>query len=164
MILNNGKISEFDCLYVDIDDTLITGKFVAFMDLTWRIFKSKWLANVLAYIQRKYKFYIVNQRVAELIYYTLRETDVNVVVLTARGPNKDNELLVKDIFGEIYYPNVVALGSYDPGHDKANYICKNTTYHQKAMLIDDNLRTRILVRNLFIESVHPDMIEFERVK
>lgn len=167
MILNNDKISELDCLYVDIDDTLITGKFVAFMDLTWRIFKSKWLANVLAYIQRKYKFYTINQKVAELIYYTLKETDVEVIILTAREFNIDNSKLINDILGNKLIPKIVSLGSTCPYQDKLEYMIKNLKRgkcSRNSMLIDDNLRTRLVVRDFGFLSVHPDMIEFERVE
>ena len=64
MKINSDTFYFTQTLIVDIDDTLIYGKFVEFMDLTWRLFKSPSLAKLLCLIQQKLKFYKVNHKVA----------------------------------------------------------------------------------------------------
>ena len=136
------NIEDYNHLVVDIDDTLIYGRFVEFIDLCWRLFKSKTLAGLLMKIQQKFRLYKVNHRVAELIVKSVYRSDIKVTFLTARGKSKYTKKMIGDIFS--FDPDIfelVELGSDHPNYDKYDWIDENGL--DDVLLIDDNLKTRI---------------------
>lgn len=146
-------VEKYNHIVFDIDDTLIYGRFVEFIDLTWRLFKSKRLAKLLMHIQQKYRLYKVNYRVAELIIKCMYRTDIRVTFLTARGESEDTRIMLGNIFS---YPNfmfeLVELGSDYPQYDKYEWIKNNGL--DDVLLIDDNLITRICCYEI-CDCIHP---------
>lgn len=156
MVLNDDLYWYNDVLVCDIDDTLIYGKFVALMDLTWKIFKSRTLAKFLAKIQTKFRLYKVNHRVAELIVQFLIHTK-RVKILTARSYDKSIIKMIQDIIPTEGFISVHCLASDDPSRDKFEWIQGNFDLSkEKVLLIDDNLRIRLKCIELHnIETYHP---------
>lgn len=144
-----------DVLVCDIDDTLIYGKFVAFMDLTWKIFKSPMLAKVLSKIQTKFKLYKVHHKIAELVVQFMINGK-RVYFLTARGFDISTVDMINDIIPANGFMKVVQLGSRDPSRDKFEWI-QGKFNKEQILLIDDNLRTRLKCIELNnIETYHPE--------
>lgn len=159
--MNNDDLYWYnDVLVCDIDDTLIYGKFTAFMDLTWRIFKSKTLAKLLAKIQTKFKLYKVNHKVAELIVQFLINMK-RVVILTARSYDKSIIKMIQDIIPTEGFISAHCLGSDDPSRDKYEWIHASFNETEEILLIDDNLRTRLKCLELHnVEAYHPEDLKY----
>lgn len=148
-----------DILVCDIDDTLIYGKFVALMDLTWRIFKSPKLAKILARIQAKFKLYKVHYKIAELIVKFMINGK-RIYFLTARGFDISTTDMINDIIPTRGFMNVVQLGSMDPSRDKFEWI-QGKFNKEKILLIDDNLQTRLKCIELQnVEAYHPEDLKY----
>lgn len=149
-----------DALVCDIDDTLIYGKFVAFMDLTWKIFKSPMLAKILSKIQAKFKFYKVHHKIAELVVQFIINGK-RVYFLTARGFDISTVNMINDIIPTRGWMKIVQLGSKDPSRDKFEWIQGNLDSKEKILLIDDNLRTRLKCIELHnVEAYHPEDLKY----
>lgn len=143
-----------DVLVCDIDDTLIYGKFVALMDLTWKIFKSPILAKVLSKIQTKFKLYKVHHKIAELVVQFMINGK-RVYFLTARGFDISTVDMINDIIPANGFMKVVQLGSRDPSRDKFEWM-QGKFDKEQILLIDDNLRTRLKCLELSnVEAYHP---------
>ena len=148
-----------DILVCDIDDTLIYGKFVALMDLTWRIFKSPTLAKLLSKIQTRFKLYKVHHKIAELAVQFIVNKKI-VIFLTARGFDISTVDMINDIIPTDGYMGVVQLGSRDPSRDKFEWI-QSKFNKEKILLIDDNLRTRLKCIELHnVEAYHPEDLKY----
>lgn len=149
------SVERYDAIVVDIDDTLITGKYVAFMDLMWRIFKSTKLSNLLISIQSKFKFYRLNHKVANMLVDALW-ANKEVYFLTARCFNQATEKLIHNIFDprEFNY-GIVSLGSYNPSQDKFEWIQGHNL--KNCVLIDDNFKTRLKCYEI-CDVIHPEDI------
>ena len=159
MKINSDTFYFTQTLIVDIDDTLIYGKFVEFMDLTWRLFKSPSLAKLLCLIQQKLKFYKVNHKVAEAIVRA-GLNNREVIILTARSFAQATIDLIFDIIPNAKDINlrVVQLASRDPSRDKFEYI-QSHTREGNIILLDDNLRTRLKCMELpYVQAIHPEDI------
>lgn len=144
------NIDEYNSIICDIDDTLIRGWFIDFMDLTWRLFKSKTLSQILMTIQAKLKLYRVNHRVAELCCRAVnRQKDV--YFLTARGYNEGTIKMLQDIL-PIENLKIIQLASYNPSRDKYEWIQSHAV--GKFLLVDDNLRTRLKIFEIG-DTIHP---------
>lgn len=158
MIIDSDTFYSTDILIVDIDDTLIYGRFVEFMDLTWRLFKSPFIAKLLCQIQQKLQFYKVNHKVAEAIV-TAGLNESEVIILTARSYTQATIDLIFDIIPNAKDINlrVVQLASRDPSRDKFEYIQSHTKEGiNKITLLDDNLRTRLKCMELpYVQAIHP---------
>lgn len=159
--MNNDDLYWYnDVLVCDIDDTLIYGKFVAFMDLTWKIFKSKTLARVLARIQTKFKLYKVNYKVAEVIIQFLIHMK-RVKILTARSYDESILKMIQDIIPTEGFISVHCLGSNNPSRDKFEWIQFNFNNKERILLVDDNLRTRLKCVELQnVEAYHPEDLKY----
>lgn len=154
--MNNDDLYWYsDVLVCDIDDTLIYGKFVAFMDLTWKIFKSPMLAKILSKIQTKFKLYKVHHKIAELAVQFMINGK-RVYFLTARGFDISTVDMINDIIPVSGFMKVVQLGSRDPSRDKFEWM-QGKFDREKILLIDDNLRTRLKCTELNnIDTYHPE--------
>lgn len=148
-----------DVLVCDIDDTLIYGKFVALMDLTWKIFKSPMLAKILSKIQTRFKFYKVHHKIAELVVQFILNKK-RVYFLTARGFDISTVDMINDIIPTDGFIGTVQLGSKDPSRDKFEWI-QSKFDKEKILLIDDNLRTRLKCVELHnVEAYHPEDLRY----
>lgn len=148
-----------DVLICDIDDTLIYGKFVALMDLTWKIFKSPNLAKLLARMQTNFKLYKVHHKVAELVVQFMINGK-RVYFLTARGFDNSTVDMISDIIPTSGFLNVVQLASRDPSRDKFEWI-QGKFDKEKILFIDDNLRTRLKCIELHnVEAYHPEDLKY----
>lgn len=148
-----------DVLVCDIDDTLIYGKFVALMDLTWKIFKSPLLAKILARIQTKFKLYKVHYKIAELVVQFMINGK-RVYFLTARGFDISTVDMINDIIPTSGFMKIVQLGSTDPSRDKFEWI-QGKFNKERILLIDDNLRTRLKCIELQnVEAYHPEDLKY----
>ena len=157
MTVNEDLYYYNDVLVCDIDDTLISGKFVAFMDLTWRIFKSPVLAKLLAKIQAKFKLYRVNHKVAELTCLFLIHGK-RVYFLTARGFDISTVDMIHDIIPTDGFVNIAQLGSRCPSQDKFEWM-QGRFNKENVLFLDDNLKTRLKCMELpYIEALHPEDI------
>lgn len=143
-------LEKYNSLVIDIDDTLIEGWFIDFMDLTWRLFKSKVLSQLLMTIQAKFKLYRVNHRVAELCVKAINN-NIQVYFLTTRGPNKGTIRMLYDILPVVNL-NIIQLASYNASRDKFEWVQAHSI--GKFLLIDDNLKTRLKMFEIG-DTIHP---------
>ncbi|MBP5597560.1 MAG: hypothetical protein J6Y02_19470 [Pseudobutyrivibrio sp.] len=143
-----------DVLVCDIDDTLIYGEMVDFMDLMWRIFKSPLLAKLLSRLQAKFKLYRVKYKVAELIVQFLINKK-EVYLLTARGFDTSTTDMINDIIPVDGPLKIISLGSYNPSRDKYEWMQSKFT-NKDILFIDDNLKTRLKCMELHkVNAIHP---------
>lgn len=144
-------LEKYDSVVIDIDDTLIRGWFIDFMDLTWRMFKSKALARLLVILQYHLRLYRVNHRIADLAIKA-QDSRKNVYFLTARSFSWETIKLIERIFPPDVWIMTECLGSYNISKDKYDWI-KNHKLG-RALLIDDNLLTRYYCEEV-CDTIHP---------
>lgn len=126
----------------DIDNTLINGKMTDLMDITWRLFKNVRLANLLGWLQYKFKLYNINENVLRV----LTSYEGVVIFLTARSYTEYLEPMLDDIIPPWVTWELEALGTENPAEDKKNYIkYLRSIYDTKKevfLFIDDSENNR----------------------
>lgn len=109
------RIEDYDIVFSDIDNTLVYGWMTDLMEITWKLFHSDLIADILMYLQAKFKLYKVN----EMVRYQLLRAGI-VVFITARKECKATHKLVEDIMsGE--FP-VISLRTDNSPEEKTRYI------------------------------------------
>lgn len=130
------KLEEsYNVIYVDLDNTLIYGFMTDLMDITWKLFKSQLIGEVLMYIQSIFKLYKVNTK----LLYQIKRSKLPIVILTARKDSPATQMIVDKIL-----PNaiLVSMATYHPEIDKVESILDFLEERTKPVLFDDNKLTR----------------------
>lgn len=130
--------SWYNIIYTDLDNTLIYGFMTDLMDITWRMFKSQKLAEVLMYIQAIFKLYKTNDK----LIYQIKQSNLPVVIMTARKPSRATQILVKDLDFEDQGVCVWEMNTRYPEVDKINAILNQVEDHDEIpILFEDNKET-----------------------
>lgn len=156
-------LNSYDMIYCDIDNTLIHGRFVNFMDKCWHIFHSKLLANILMSIESFLCLYNINQT----LYFMLLLTDTPITFLTARSPHRSTVELVCNLFklaNKDKKIKVVELGSSTPALDKMKYIAEHLNEYPNCCLFEDNKETIHTVASLDIDVFDASTLYEERIR
>lgn len=135
------NLDDYDIIFCDIDDTLIHGPFVKFMDWTWKRTHSQFLATIQMHIQEFFNLYRIDRK----LQFMLRITATPIVFLTARKHSSATERLIKKIMHEgknIY--TIEELATSTPAEDKASKILDymEDLDLDKAVFFDDNDKAR----------------------
>lgn len=133
------KLEEhYDIIYTDLDNTLIYGLMTDLMDITWNMFKSQKLAEVLMYIQAIFKLYKTNDK----LIYQIKRSGLPVVIMTARKPSPATRMLVQDLDFTDQGVCLWEMESYFPSSDKINAILDTAIDEGKhPILFEDNEKT-----------------------
>lgn len=128
------RIKDYDIVFSDIDNTLIYGWMTDLMEITWKLFHSDLISDVLMYLQAQFKLYKVN----EMVRYQLLQAK-NVFFVTARKPCRATHKLIKDIMKDNYFL-VRSLRTDNSPEDKTKFIKRfgNGLF----LFFEDNKETR----------------------
>lgn len=110
------RVEDYDVVFSDIDNTLVYGWMTDLMEITWKLFHSDLIADILMYLQAKFKLYKVN----EMVRYQLLKAD-NVIFITARKDCKSTYKLIKDVMQEGCY-FLKSLRTDNSPNDKTKFI------------------------------------------
>ena len=127
-------VKDYDIVFSDIDNTLVYGWMTDLMEITWKLFHSDLIADILMYLQAKLKLYKVN----EMVRYQLIQAR-NVIFVTARKECKATHKLIEDIIGKEF--NVQALRTDNSPEDKTKFI-KEFGENGLFLFFEDNKETR----------------------
>lgn len=155
------ELNSYDVIFCDIDNTLIYGWFVDFMDWTWKVFHSKQLAKVLMTIEYVMKLYKVNA----MLWFMLHITSTPIVFITARCHTTATQNMIADIMkckqgGSI---TLVELATSSPHLDKMQFIAKTVDKGLKCCLYDDNKDTLEMVSLLDVDTFDASVFYEEKV-
>lgn len=109
------RIGDYNIVFSDIDNTLVYGWMTDLMEITWKLFHSDLISDILMYLQAQFKLYKVNEMVR---YQLLRAR--NVVFLTARKECKATHKLIEDIMGREF--KIESLRTDNSPEDKTKSI------------------------------------------
>ena len=108
-------VKDYDIVFSDIDNTLIYGWMTDLMEITWKLFHSDLISDVLMYLQAQFKLYKVN----EMVRYQLIQAR-HVIFVTARKECKATHKLIEDIMGKEF--KVQSLRTDNSPEDKTKFI------------------------------------------
>lgn len=129
------RIGDYNIVFSDIDNTLVYGWMTDLMEITWKLFHSDLISDILMYLQAKFRLYKVN----EMVRYQLMQAR-NVIFVTARKECKATRKLIKDIMKDNYC-FVQSLRTDNSPEDKTEFIRgfgKNCLF----LFFEDNKETR----------------------
>ena len=132
-----SMLKRYDVIYCDIDDTIVSGTITNLMHITWKLFKSIFISEILQMLQARFKLYKPNVK----LLYNISNSQVPVVFLTARKKSVWTKMLLEHICRDfnIEYWAVAELGTYNPTQDKYDYIQGYIDItDSNCMVIDDN--------------------------
>ena len=109
------RIGDYNIVFSDIDNTLVYGWMTDLMEITWKLFHSDLISDILMYLQAKFKLYKVN----EMVRYQLIQAR-NVIFVTARKECKATHKLIEDIMGKEF--KVQSLRTNNSPEDKTKFI------------------------------------------
>lgn len=134
------KLNEhYDIIYCDLDNTLIYGAITDLMDITWKLFKSNFIAEVLMTIQALFRLYKTNDK----LIYQIKQSGLPVVIMTARKGSAATHLLVDQLDFTDQGVCLVEMGTSFPETEKINAIIETALEEDKRpILFDDNAKTR----------------------
>ena len=141
------NLNNYDAVFCDIDDTLIYGFWTDLMSVTWRIFRSNKLSDVLMDLQYIFKIFKVNQKLRHMLV----NSTTDIYFLTARKFRPATEKMVHYILGDdrdnVHFCH---LATDHPAVDKFNKIVYliSTVPYQKCCFFDDNRQVRNLISTL----------------
>ena len=127
------RIGDYNIVFSDIDNTLVYGWMTDLMEITWKLFHSDLISDILMYLQAKFRLYKVNEMVR---YQLLRARDV--VFLTARKECKATHKLIEDIMGREFL--VESLRTDNSPEDKTKFI--KAFGNGSFLFFEDNKATR----------------------
>ena len=127
------RIGDYNIVFSDIDNTLVHGWMTDLMEITWKLFHSDLISDILMYLQAKFRLYNVNEMVR---YQLLRARDV--VFLTARKECKATHKLIEDIMGREF--SVASLRTDNSPEDKTEFI--RGFGNGLLLFFEDNKETR----------------------
>ena len=128
------RIGDYNIVFSDIDNTLVYGWMTDLMEITWKLFHSDLISDILMYLQAKFKLYKVNEMVR---YQLLRARDV--VFLTARKECKATHKLIEDIMGREFL--IESLRTDNSPEDKTEFI-RRFGKNGLFLFFEDNKETR----------------------
>ena len=127
------RIKDYDIVFSDIDNTLVYGWMTDLMEITWKLFHSDLIADILMYLQANFKLYKVN----EMVRYQLMQAR-NVVFLTARKECKATHKLIEDITDKEF--KIESLRTDNSPEDKTKFI--KEFGDGLSLFFEDNKETR----------------------
>lgn len=127
------RIGDYNIVFSDIDNTLVYGWMTDLMEITWKLFHSDLISDILMYLQARFKLYKVNEMVR---YQLLRAR--NVVFLTARKECKATHKLIEDIMGREF--KIESLRTDNSPEDKTKSI--REFGNGLFLFFEDNKETR----------------------
>lgn len=149
-MVNELNIKNSRLIICDIDKTIIKGPFVNFIELIWKITKSRQIMEFLFLLQTKFKLYRVNEK---LLHNVLSKPYTSVIYMTARKDSKYTMRLLEELSGGAGFI-LCSLGSDNPAKDKLiktqqilkkmnDYLGEDRKIDKtECLLIDDNFNTR----------------------
>lgn len=126
-------VGEYNIVFSDIDNTLVYGWMTDLMEITWKLFHSDLISDILMNLQARFKLYKVNEMVR---YQLLRAR--NVIFLTARKECKATHKLIEDIMGREFL--VESLRTDNSPEDKTKAI--REFGNGLFLFFEDNKETR----------------------
>ncbi len=133
------KLEEhYDIIYTDLDNTLIYGFMTDLMDVTWNMFKSQFIAEILMYIQALFRLYKTNDK----LIYQIKKSGLPVVIMTARKGSPATHLLVDQLDFADQGVCLVEMATSYPAMEKINAIIETAIEEGKRpILFEDNVKT-----------------------
>ena len=108
-------VGDYNIVFSDMDNTLVYGWMTDLMEITWKLFHSDLIADILMYLQAKFRLYKVN----EMVRYQLSRAK-NVIFLTARKECKATHKLIEDIMGREF--SIESLRTDNSPENKTKFI------------------------------------------
>ena len=127
-------VKDYDIVFSDIDNTLIYGWMTDLMEITWKVFHSDLISDILMYLQAEFKLYKVN----EMVCYQLLQAK-NVFFVTARKPCRATHKLIRDIMEDNYF-FIRSLRTDNSPEDKTEFI--RGFGNGLFLFLEDNKETR----------------------
>ena len=156
------NLNQYDVVFCDIDDTLVHGFWTDLMTVTWRIFRSPVIADILMSLQSLFHLYQCNQK----LRYMLMNCHKPIIFLTARKETLATSMLIKSILKKKDLDiTICALATDRPAIDKVNKIVffMQTCMYDKVCLFDDNEDVRDLAGQLDIDVFDPVSMFEEKI-
>lgn len=148
------NLNQYDVIFCDIDDTLVHGFWTNIMSITWKLFRSRFIAEILMDLQGILGLFVTNQK----LRYMLTQCHKPIIFLTARGECIGTRMLLKAILNKQDYDIIIcSLGTNRPAIDKLNKIVffMQTCMYDKVCLFDDNPTVREAAAQLDIDVFDP---------
>lgn len=148
------NLGKYDYIFVDIDGTIIHGFYQKIMHYTWNWFRNNTISSILMWLQEKFKFYRVNQKLLYQLIMADAWHDSKIVFLTVRASHPSTIKMLKDIMQGIEF-ELIEQGT-DFGYiTKSNYIKTFKDEGYKCILIDDDYNNRIIADDYDIDVLDP---------
>lgn len=151
------RFQKYDIIVCDIDETLIYGFWTDLMRITWSIFRSNVISDLLMYLQSYLLLFKINWK----LWYILVTTPAIIHFVTARKPCSATIKLL-DIIMSLdgdYFPTykITALQTDHPAEDKFNYVVDLLEQYPDAKIcvFDDNKAVRDNIAALDIDTFDP---------
>lgn len=135
------NLDDYEIIFCDIDDTLIHGPFVKFMDWLWKKTNSQLLATICMELQDLFNLYRIDTK----LQFMLKITATPIVFLTARKHCNATKRMINKIMHESKNIFIIEeLATSIPAIDKA---CTIEDYMEdlgieSAVFFDDNKDAR----------------------
>lgn len=148
------KLTNYDEVFCDIDNTLVYGFITDLMDWTWARFHNQTIARILMYIQAHTKWYKIN---VPLLWRLTQCNDGVITFLTARCPDNSTLKLLSDILPDKKW-SLYSLATDRPAHDKIAFITSMVAHpiSSRQVLIDDNLLVNLLAFGEGVDYIYPN--------
>lgn len=160
------RYRDYDIIICDIDETLIYGFWIDLMRVTWNIFRSNLISDILMLLQSHFLLFRLNWK----LWYILVTSPAQIHFVTARKHSKATEKLIDIIMNldDNCHPNysIVSLQTDYPDVDKLNYVIGLLEKYPdaKICLFDDNKKVRDNVAMLDIDTFNPVVMYERQVK
>ena len=128
-------VKDYDIVFSDIDNTLIYGWMTDLMEVTWKLFHSDLISDVLMYLQAQFKLHKFN----EMVRYQLLQSK-NVFFVTARKQCRATHKLIRDIMKDNYF-FIRSLRTDNSPEDKTEFI-RGFGKNGLFLFFEDNKETR----------------------
>lgn len=149
----------YKVIFCDIDDTLISGFITDLMSITWNLFHSEFIGELLMRLQAKLQLCKINSVLLHSMGRGL-SPDTTIVFLTARAESKSTYQLIEKIMDNPYNFHIVAIGTDNIAVDKIQYIldeCEdNNIPVNEVCIVDDNESVRHLAEKYHIDAYNPE--------
>lgn len=155
-------LNQYDVIFCDIDDTLVHGVWTDLMSTTWKLFRSRVIAEILMDLQGILTIFKANQK----LRFMLMNCHKPIIFLTARGECLGTRILLKALLNKKDYDiTVCSLGTDRPAIDKLNKIVffMQTCMYDKVCLFDDNPTVREAAAQLDIDVFDPTAMFEEKI-
>nr|DAH52576.1 MAG TPA: hypothetical protein [Caudoviricetes sp.] len=124
------------------------------MHYTWNWFRNNTISSILMWLQEKFRFYRVNQRLLYQLIMADAWYNSKIVFLTVRASHSSTMKMLKDIMQGVEF-ELVEQGT-DFGYiTKSNYIKTFKDEGYKCILIDDDYNNRIIADDYDIDVLDP---------